>query len=209
MALDKLASSIRQQVEYGISVLKQGGLVAFPTDTVYGLGANARMVEAIERIYQVKRRPRDMALPILLSDLDQIGEVAENVSQLAWLLARTFLPGALTLVLSRAKSIPDIIAGGGSTVAVRVPAHPVPLALVEGLGAPVVGTSANVSGKPSPLTAAEVGNQFGGDIELIIDAGQCPGGKESSVVDVTGEVPVILREGAISGEELRKVCQVI
>ena len=209
MAFDKLSSSIRQQVEDGISILGQGGLVAFPTDTVYGLGASVRMVEAIERIYQVKRRPRDMALPLLLSDIDQISEVADNVSRIAWLLARTFLPGALTLVLPRAKSVPDIIAGGGSTVAVRVPAHPVPLALAEGLGAPVVGTSANISGKPSPLTAEEVKIQFGGGIELIIDAGRCPGGKESSVVDVTGEVPVILREGAISREELGRVCQVV
>jgi len=207
--LDKLPSSIRQQVEEGISILKQGGVVAFPTDTIYGLGAAANLPYAVEKIYQVKQRPRDRALPLLLADVSEISQVAHPVPRIAWLLARAFLPGALTLVLPKSESVPDIITGGGNTVAVRVPAHPVPLALVRGLGAPVVGTSANISGQPSPLTAEEVSNQFADKIELVIDGGRCPGGKESSVVDVTGEAPVLLREGAISREALRQVCEII
>jgi len=207
--LNKLPPDIQEQVERGISILKQGGVVAFPTDTVYGLGACANISQAVERVYRIKERPRDMALPLLLADISRISEVAEPVPQVAWLLARNFLPGALTIVLPCSSSVSDIITAGSGTVAVRVPAHPIPVALAQGLGFPVVGTSANLSGKPSSLTADEVYSQFGDKIDLVIDGGRCPGGRESTVVDVTGETPVVLREGAISREELKRVCKII
>lgn len=190
----------------GISILRGGGLVAFPTDTVYGLGACATMPQAVERVYRAKGRPRNMALPLLLAHTSQISEVAYPVSQVAWRLVHSFLPGALTIVLPKSESIPDIVTAGGVTVAIRVPAHSIPIALVEGLGAPIVGTSANLSGKPNSLTAGDVRSQFGDKIGLVIDGGQCPGGRESTIVDVTGETPVLLREGAISREELEHVC---
>lgn len=202
----KLSLKIEKQIERGISILRQGGLVAYPTDTVYGLGASASLPQAVERIYAVKKRPRNMPLPLLLADVSQITEVAESVPPIAWLLIDRFLPGALTLVLCKSSSVPDIITGGGTTVAVRVPAHPVPVALIGGLGVPIVGTSANLSGKPSPLTAEEVYSQLGDKVDLVIDGGRCPGGKESTVVDVTDKIPVVLREGAISREELKQVC---
>ncbi len=205
--LDKLPPPIQKQVEEGISILKRGGIVAFPTDTVYGLGACASNQQAVERIYTVKERPRNIALPLLLADTFQISEVAGAVPEVAWLLVRHFLPGALTLVLPKSNSLLDIITGGGMTVAIRIPAHPVPVALAEGLGTPIVGTSANLSGKPSALTADEVYAQFGDRIDLVIDGGRCPGGRESTIVDVTGETPVILREGAIAREELKQVCE--
>ncbi len=206
MMLDKILSDVQQQVEAGISILKQGGIVAFPTDTVYGLGACANIPQAVKRVYQVKERPQNMALPLLLAHISQISEVAELVPQIAWLLADKFLPGALTIVLYKSNSVSDIITAGGKTVAVRVPAHPVPVALAQGLGAPIVGTSANLSGRPSALTAGEVYSQFGDKIDLVIDGGRCPGGRESTIIDVTGETPVVLREGAISREELKQVC---
>jgi L-threonylcarbamoyladenylate synthase len=202
---NKLSSSIRQQVKQAISILKQGGIVAFPTDTVYGLGACISIPQAVERVYQVKGRPRSMALPLLLADKSQIAQVAEPVPPIAWLLADKFLPGALTMVLPRAKSVPDIVTGGGKTVAVRIPAHPVPVALVRGLGAPIVGTSANLSGKPSSLTAEEVYAQLGDRVDLIIDGGRCPSGKESTIIDLTRQTPMVLREGVISKEELKQV----
>jgi len=205
----KLPLGIQEQVENGITILKNGGLVAFPTDTVYGLGACFSNLDAVERIYKVKQRPHNIALPLLLADESQISEVAESVPPVARLLARRFLPGGLTIVLSRAKSVPDMVTGGGETVAVRIPAHPVPIALIKGLGAPIVGTSANVSGRPSALTADEVHSQFGDKIDLVIDGGKCGEGKESTIVDITGDVPRILREGAISREELEQVCQII
>jgi len=206
--LTTLPLPIQQQVERGVSILKQGGIVAYPTDTVYGLGASANLQSAVERVYQVKERPRNMALPLLLANISQISEIAEPVPPVAWLLARNFLPGALTIVLPKSKAVPDFIAAGGMTIAIRIPAHPVPVALIEGLGVPIVGTSANLSGKPSTLTADEVHSQFGDRIDLIIDGGRCSGGKESTIVDVTGETPVVLREGAISKEELKRVCEV-
>jgi len=197
---------IQSQVERGVSILRQGGIVAFPTDTVYGLGACIGIHRAVERVYEVKERPLNIALPLLLADTSQIAGVAEQVSPLAWLLINNFLPGALTLVLRRSGSVPDIVTAGGTTVAVRIPAHPVPVALIQGLGTPIVGTSANLSGRPSPLTADEVRSQFGDKIDFVVDGGRCPGGRESTVVDVTGEIPVVLREGAISGAELKRVC---
>jgi L-threonylcarbamoyladenylate synthase len=204
--LAKISADVQRQVERGISVLKQGGLVAFPTDTVYGLGACASLVPAVERVYTVKQRPRDMALPLLLAHTSQVDEVAQTVPEIAWLLADYFWPGALTLVLPKSSRVPDIITAGAMTVAVRIPAHPVPVALIEGVGVPIVGTSANLSGQPSLLVADEVRAQFGDMIDLIIDGGRCPGGRESTIVDVTVETPVVLREGAILIEELERVC---
>jgi len=202
----KLSPDIQQQVEQGILILKQGGIVAFPTDTLYGLGACVNLPLAVKRVYEVKGRPLHMALPLLLANTAQIREVAEYIPPVAWLLARNFLPGALTLVLPKSGSIPDIITAGGKTIAIRIPAHPVPITLIEGLGTPIVGTSANLSGKPGSLTADDVYSQFNNKIDLVIDGGRCPLGKESTIVDVTGEKPVILRKGAIPIEKLRQVC---
>ena len=201
-----LPSGISQQVDRGISLLKRGGIVAFPTDTVYGLGAAASSPQAVARVYEVKKRPAGMPLPLLLAHVSQIDDVARPVPPLARLLAKKFLPGALTLVLPKSGSVPDIVTAGGTTVAVRIPAHPVPVALIEGLGAPILGTSANLSGRPSALTAGEVSSQLGGRVDLVIDGGRCPGGRESTIVDVTGEVPVVLREGALSVRELEQAC---
>jgi L-threonylcarbamoyladenylate synthase len=201
----ELSSKIQQQIEKGVSILRRGGIVAYPTDTVYGLGAGIGFPQAIRHIYSAKERPRHMPLPLLLADVSQIIEFAESVPPLAWLLIRSFLPGALTLVLPASAAIPDIITGGGTTVAIRIPAHPVPIALVKALDSPIVGTSANLSGRPSAVTADEVCSQLGSRVDFVIDGGECPGGKESTVVDVTGEELTILREGAILREELERV----
>ncbi|MBI4285521.1 MAG: threonylcarbamoyl-AMP synthase [Chloroflexi bacterium] len=198
-----------KQVEKGIIILKQGGVIAFPTDTLYGLGAIITDARAVERVFELKGRPRQMALPILLSDVAQISDVARSVSATAWLLAISFMPGALTLVLAKAESVPDIVTGGSDTIAVRVPAHPIPITIIRSTMTPITGTSANISGQPSPVTAAEVCAQLGDRLDLIIDAGPCPLGKESTVVDVTGEVPVVLREGAVTREALNRICPVL
>jgi L-threonylcarbamoyladenylate synthase len=145
-----------------------------------------------------------MALPLLVANTAQISEVAERVPPVAWRLIERFLPGALTIVLPRSEAVPPIVTGGGGTVAVRIPAHPIPIALIEGLGTPIIGTSANLSGRPNPLTAEEVHSQLGDKVDLIIDGGRCSG-QESTIVDVTGETPVVLRAGAISREEIEQV----
>jgi tRNA threonylcarbamoyl adenosine modification protein (Sua5/YciO/YrdC/YwlC family) len=205
MVSAELPPALRQQINKGVSILKSGGIVAFPTDTVYGLGASADIPEAVARVYMVKGRPRNMPMPLLLARVSQIEDVAESIPPVAWLLAKKFLPGALTLVLTKSRAVSDIVTGGGETVAVRIPAHPVPVALASGLGVPLLGTSANLSGQKSALTAGEVSAQFGEQVDLVVDGGPSPGGRESTIVDVTGEVPVVLREGAVSLSELERV----
>ena len=140
--------------------------------------------------------------------LSQIHEVAKYLPAYAWRLIDRFLPGGLTLVVYRTKIVKDIITGGGDTVAIRIPDHPVPIALIKESGMPIVGTSANLSGMPNSLTASDVKVQIGDKVDLIIDGGPAPGREESTVVDVTGERPVILRLGAISREELEQVVEI-
>ncbi len=201
----KPSVDIEEQVERGVAILRRGGIVAFPTDTVYGLGVSAYNEPAVKRLYRLKQRPEARPLPILVADMVQMAEVAGVLPPVARKLADSFLPGALTLVLPRSARVPDVITGG-KTVAVRIPAHPVAIALIRGLGSPIVGTSANLSGRPSALTAEEVYSQFGDRLGLVIDGGRCPGGRESTIVDVTGAKPRVLREGAISRQQLEQVC---
>jgi L-threonylcarbamoyladenylate synthase len=201
-----ISPELEAAVAQGISLLKGGGVVAFPTDTVYGLGAAIDRPAAIDRIYTIKERPGDLALPVLLGDISRLDTVAAEVTDTARRLAAEFWPGALTLIVRKSDRVPDAVTAGAVTVAVRVPDHPVPLALVQGCGVPVSGTSANLSGHPSPRTAAEVRAQLGDRIDLVIDGGACPGGRESTIVDVTGPVPVVRRVGAIPLEKLQRVC---
>ncbi len=194
---------LQEQVKKGVKILKAGGIVAFPTDTVYGLGADAFNSKAVERIYEVKNRPRHMPFPLLISDLSQISTIAAPASQVALFLAKHFWPGGLTLILLKTASLPTYLANQ-STIAVRIPNHPIPLALIQGLGRPIIGTSANISGKLNNLTTGKVKQQLGDKVDLIIDAGKCPNGSESTIVDVTGEMPAVLRQGIIPKREIEK-----
>jgi L-threonylcarbamoyladenylate synthase len=194
---------LQREIEKGIKILRKGGVIAFPTDTVYGLGADAFNPTAVERIYEIKDRPKHRQLPLLVADVERLATLAEPIPEIAWFLARQFWPGGLTLVLPKTDSLPAYLASG-STIAVRVPNHPVCLALIQHLGNPVIGTSANISGEPAALTAEEVGQQLGGKIDFIINGGKCPGGKESTVVDITRESPIILRQGIIPSDEIDK-----
>jgi L-threonylcarbamoyladenylate synthase len=203
----KLSRKIALQVDRAIEIFKAGGIVAFPTDTVYGLGGDAFSSEVAERIYRVKQRPWSLPLPVLLADLTQVATVANSVPNIARFLMKRFWPGGLTLVLPKRDSLPEIISAGGDKVAIRIPNHVVPLTLIHGLGAPIIGTSANISDKPSPVTAQEVEQQLGSQVDFIIDMGRCPGGLESTVVDVTGEAPMILRQGIIPEDEIKRACQ--
>jgi len=196
-------SAGEEAIDVAARILAEGGLVAFPTDTVYGVGAHAFQPDAVERIYVAKIRPRDKAIPILLAQPDDLVLVAEGITEPAWLLAERFWPGGLTLVLPKKANIPDVVSAGGSTVAVRIPDHPTPLALIAALGAPLAATSANLSGHPSPVTAQEVEAELEGRIELILDGGRCSGGIPSTVLDLTTDPPAILRAGAVGVEEIK------
>jgi len=206
---ENLPEQLKQQVEKGTKILKRGGIIAFPTDTVYGLGASIFNETAVRRVFEVKQRPLDMALPVLIASAAQLRDVTVSLSEVVNCLARSFWPGALTLVLLKSEKVPGIVTANAKTIAVRVPAHPIPVALINRLGVPIIGTSANVHGKPSTVTAAEVRSQLGDKVDLIIDGGQCPGGEASTIVDMTGESPVILREGPTSFSEISRVCKVI
>ena len=184
-------------------MLRAGGLVAFPTETVYGLGADAWNAEAVARIFTVKRRPADNPLIVHVADQNGLAAVAARVPPLARRLAARFWPGPLTLVVDAAPEVPAVTTGGLATVAVRMPDHPVALALLDAAGVPIAAPSANRSGRPSPTTAAHVLADLGGDVDVVLDGGSCPVGVESTVVDARGDRPLILREGAVTREQLK------
>lgn len=186
-------------------LLRAGELVAFPTDTVYGVGAIAWDAAAVGKLYTAKLRSLDKAIPILLADPADLALVARDLPPAALRIAEHFWPGPLTLVVPRAARVPDEVTAGGDTVAVRIPDHPLARALIRAAGAPLATTSANLSGGASPVTAEEVRSQLGDRIALIVDGGRCPGGVASTVVDVMGEEPVILRPGPVTLEDLWEV----
>ena len=190
--------TVSGHIAAGVAVLRDGGIVAYPTDTVYGLGADIECLAAVRRIIELKGRSIDMGLPLLLSDTEDLERVGTGLGETVWLLARRFWPGPLTLVVQRTKLVPDIVTGGRDTVAVRVPDHPVPRALAHSLGRPITGTSANVSGRSPKATAEQVRQQLGAAVDMIIEGGPHPGGQESTILDVSGAAPRILRRGAVS-----------
>ena len=193
--------NLRREIDKGIEILRQGGVIAFPTDTVYGLGSDAFNPAAVERIYEIKGRPRNSQFPLLIADVETLATLARPIPGPAWFLARRFWPGGLTLVLHKADSLPAHLAPG-PTIAIRIPNHRVCLALIEHLKGPIIGTSANASGQPPAVTADEVRRQLGGRLDLIVDGGRCPGGTESTIVDVSGEPPVMLRQGIVPAHEI-------
>jgi L-threonylcarbamoyladenylate synthase len=182
--------------------LRAGGLVGFPTETVYGLGARADDPDAVRRIFVAKGRPADNPLIVHLAGVDELPRVVATITPLARELARRFLPGPLTLVLDARSDLPAVTTGGLTTVAVRVPAHPVAAALLATADLPVAAPSANRSGRPSPTTAAHVLADLGDHLDVVLDGGPCPVGVESTVVDARGRRPVVLREGSITREHL-------
>ncbi len=182
-------------------VLRAGGVIALPTDTEYGVAAHGLLKDAIERLYVVKERPNEKAIPLLLAATEDVAQVAREVPPAARALMRVFWPGALTLVLKKQPHLPPAVSAT-DTVAVRVPDHAVVRALVRALGAPLAATSANKSGQPELLDAGEIARVLGAELDLILDGGRCPGGVPSTVVDVSGHAPRILRQGAIPAEVL-------
>jgi L-threonylcarbamoyladenylate synthase len=185
-----------------VALLRAGELVAFPTDTVYGVGAVVWDASAVRKLYEAKLRPVDKAIPVLLADPDDLAMVARDLPSGALRLAQHFWPGPLTLVVPRGATIPDEVTAGGNTLAVRIPDHDLARALIRAVGAPLATTSANLSGRSPARTAQEVAAQLVGRIAMILDGGPCPGGVPSTIVDLSSAVPTILRPGPISPEEI-------
>ncbi|MFD0118891.1 L-threonylcarbamoyladenylate synthase [Streptomyces sp. NPDC059753] len=194
-----------RDIEKAAGVLRGGGLVALPTETVYGLGANAEDPAAVARIFQVKGRPPSHPLIVHIGGAEQLDDWVEDVSETARLLAECFWPGPLTLVLRRGPRVPLEATGGLDTVAVRVPDHPVALALLSAFGGGVTAPSANRFGSVSPTTADHVRAELGDAVDFVLDGGACEVGVESTIIDVTGDAPSILRPGGVTREDLEAV----
>jgi L-threonylcarbamoyladenylate synthase len=188
--------------ERAVALLHKGEPIAFPTDTVYGIGVHAFQPEAVNRLFDLKRRPAQVPIPLLLPDVETVRTTCTDVPAIAWRLAARFWPGGLTLVLRRSVAVPDAVTSGGATVAVRVPDHFWVRELGRQLGAPLAATSANLHGRPSPVTAKDVMGAFEGLIPLILDGGHCQGGVASTVLDLTVVPPTVLRPGPVTVQQL-------
>lgn len=198
-------SFMDSELQEACEILKNGGLVAFPTETVYGLGGDALHQEASNRIYNAKGRPSDNPLIVHVADMDSLYDIAEDVSVKAEELAKVFWPGPLTMIFKKKQKVPYSTTGGLDTVAVRMPGHPIALALIRECGVYIAAPSANTSGRPSPTKASHVAEDLSGRIELILDGGAVGIGLESTIVDMSHEEPTILRPGYITKEMIEDI----
>lgn len=195
-------------LSYAVEVIKRGGLVAVPTETVYGLAGNGLDADAVAKIYEVKGRPAIKPLSLLVPDLDVAATVCAEMPESARQLAEAFWPGPLTIVLPCRGTVPDIVTAGGDTIGVRCPDHPKTLEFLRLAGVPAAAPSANISDMPSPKSAEDVLAYFDGKIECVIDGGICTLGVESTIVLLTVEPYKILRQGALPEEDIRRVLRI-
>ncbi len=194
-----------KDIRKAVAILRKGGLVAFPTETVYGLGADAANPAAVTKIFAAKRRPADHPLIVHLADASALNQWGQDLPRGAYLLAEKFWPGPLTLIVERAPQVHDVVTGGQDTVALRVPAHPVALALLRAFGGAIAAPSANKFGRISPTTAQHVRDELGDEVSLVLDGGACDVGIESTIVDMSGGQPSILRPGHVRAEQIELV----
>lgn len=195
----------RQGINTAAEILKNGGVVAIPTETVYGLAANAYDENAIKAVFKAKGRPQDNPLIVHISDMEMLNEVAVDIPKTAFLCAEKFWPGPLTMVLKRSDKISDCVSAGLSTVAVRMPSEQTAHKIIEKSRLPLAAPSANVSGKPSPTTYTHVINDLDGKIDAVVMGAECTVGVESTVITLAGEHPVLLRPGAVTMEQLKEI----
>ena len=193
-------------IEKAADIIKEGGIVAFPTETVYGLGANALDGKAVKKIFAAKGRPADNPLIVHIADKKQIEALAAEITENAKKLIEAFMPGPFTVILKKSSIIPDEVSAGLDTVGIRFPENETARRFIAASGVPVAAPSANLSGKPSPTKAKHVIHDMTGRADAIINGGDCEVGVESTIVDASGEIPVLLRPGGITVDELRGVC---
>lgn len=199
----KLFSTEENEINEAGKIIRNGGLVAFPTETVYGLGASAFDADAAKKIYAAKGRPSDNPLIVHICDKAQIADIAAEIPNAAQIVIDKFMPGPVTIILKKKSVVPDDVTAGLETVAIRFPAHETAQRLIAAAGVPIAAPSANLSGKPSPTKAKHVIKDMTGRIDAIIDGGGCNVGVESTIVDFTGERPVILRPGGVTYDDLK------
>lgn len=206
---ERAAQLVTSDVDVALDRLRAGGLVAIPTETVYGLAADAEQPDAVRRIFEIKRRPSDHPLIVHLADPAMLADWAATIPEPAVVLAHTCWPGPLTLLLDRSGRVPDVVTGGRGTVGIRVPAHPLTSRLLSRFGGGLAAPSANLFGRVSPTTALHVVEDLGGRLDprrdVILDGGPCPIGVESTIVDCTVDPPQVLRPGGIASEDIEQL----
>lgn len=200
-----LDSKAPETLALSAEIIRSGGLLGIPTETVYGLGANGLDPDAVLKIFEAKGRPQDNPLILHVSGPEQVELFCHDIPEMAWVLMEKFWPGPLTLVLQARDNVPRRTTAGLDTVAIRCPDHDLTRAIIGAAGVPIAAPSANISGKPSPTTAQHVYHDMQGKIEAIVDGGACSVGLESTIVDLTGETPRLLRPGGVTPEQLREV----
>ena len=198
-----LKADEQDSIQSALRLFKEGDIVAFPTDTVYGLGADPFQASGIIKLFEAKGRDSNKAIAILLGSLEQAKLVTDHMTDLAIRICEVFWPGGLTVIVPRKDSLPELISNT-DRIGIRIPDHPLTLELLNSFG-PLATTSANLSGKTSAQSAQEVNEQLGSRIPMILDGGTCPGGVPSTVVDCSGDEPIILREGPVSQEDIEQV----
>jgi L-threonylcarbamoyladenylate synthase len=199
-----LPTNSGKAIRKAVHLLREGEVVAFPTDTVYGVGANAFERFAVRQIFEIKQRPRNKSLPVFIYQIDDLNLVARDVPNRAWSLLQEFWPGALTVVLPKNAALPGDVTSGQDTVAIRIPDHPVCLDLVIRVGRPLAVTSANLSGQATPTTAPGVAQQLGEDLPLVLDGGPSPTTQPSTIINLSCTPPRLLRQGPIETTALQK-----
>jgi L-threonylcarbamoyladenylate synthase len=205
----KIFPANKENISEAARIIKSGGLVAFPTETVYGLGANALDPIAVAKIFEAKRRPFFDPLIVHIESMSDIEKIAENLGAIEKKLAEKFWPGPLTLILPKKKTVPDIVTAGLPTVAVRMPGHETARELIKEAGCPIAAPSANLFGSISPTKAEHVLAQLGDSIDMILDAGSCSVGIESTIIRVENGIPVLLRPGGLPVEEIEKITRMV
>ncbi len=186
--------------------IKNGGIVIFPTETVYGIGTNGLDEKAIKKLYEVKQRPLNKPISLLVNSFDMINEVAKDITDLEYTLIKKFFPGPLTIILKKKDIVPDILTANSDTVGIRMPANEIALKLIEYASVPIATPSANISGKPSGTNPKDIIKDFNGKVDYFIDNGPTPIGLSSTIVQVINGTPYILRQGSITEEQIRAVC---
>lgn len=203
--LDLKKNNNSKKIEIPANIIKQGGIVVFPTETVYGIGTNGLNKEAVERLYKIKKRSLNKPISLLVSNFEMIEKIAKNITEVEYRIMKKFFPGPLTIILSKQDIVPNIVTSGGDTVGIRMPEEETSRKLIEYAGVPIAAPSANISGKPSGIDLQEIIKEFGDKVDYYIDGGKSKIGISSTIVKVENNAIKILREGSISKKEIENI----
>mgnify|MGYP004498965615 FL=1 len=196
-----------KNLKIAANIIKKGGIVIFPTETVYGIGTNGLDEEAVKKLYEVKDRPLNKPISLLVSNFDMINQVAKDITEMEYKIMKNFFPGPLTIILNKKSCVPDILTAKGNTVGIRMPDNEIALKLIELSGVPIATPSANISGRPSGIDIEDIKKNFEGKVDLFIDSGKSKIGNGSTIVKVEDNEIKILRQGIITKEQIEDICK--